>query len=1040
MLKRIIQFSMHNALMVVLVALLLAAVGLQSLQKINIDAIPDLSDVQVIVKTQYPGQSPEQVEQQVTYPLSGLLMSVPGVTAVRGYSFYSDSYVYVIFDDDTDMYWARARVMEYLSQAKQILPDSVSSNIGPDASGVGWIYQYALTDTSGTYDLAQLKSLQDFYLKPELQSVAGVSEIASVGGMINSFQVELDPLKLARYKLTTAEVVSAIQTHNGEIGAGVMEQAETEFMLRVRGYLSDIGDFEKIPLPVKNQANIAVTLKDVAIIHRGPVMRRGIAELDGKGEVVGGIVVMRSGENAQQVIQQVKAKIEQLSAGLPQGVSIKSVYDRSQFIQASVDHLWHKLLLEMALVAGVLLIFLLHVRSAIVALIILPLSLLMSLLLMQQLSITANIMSLGGIAIAIGALVDAAIVMIENMHKHVEEFVHQHQQQPDATQRWQLATISAQQVGPALFWSLIIITVSFFPVFALHGQEGKLFTPLALTKSFAMAASALLAITLIPVLMGWWVKGKIISEKANPISRVCIFLYRPLLKQALRFPKLIVLLALLIVASAWYPLKQLGYEFMPRIDEGTLMYMPTTQPGISVGKAAQLLQQTDRIIKTLPEVESVFGKIGRADTATDPAPLTMVETTINLKPKSEWREGLTLDDLIAELDAKIQIPGLTNAWVQPIKTRIDMLSTGIKTPLAMSLSGDDPQQLEQIATQVESVLKTLPTTASVVTQRSAQGNYIDIQPRLSELGQYGMTLQQFNQLLQTAVGGSAIGEVIKGKERYPINVRFLRDYRDSVESLKELPIITPAGAYIPLQKLADINIATGPAMLKSENARPITRVLIETKDVSVGEYIQQAAPLLAQKVSLPARYSLSWSGAYQSIERVNKRMQQIIPVTLVIVLLLLFICLQSWRQSLMVLLTLPLAVTGSLWMMWYWQLHFSVAAAVGMIALAGVAAEFGVVMLVYLNQACQSMASPSQFTQAIIAGAVQRIRPKVMTVATIVLSLLPVLMQQGVGYEVMQPIAAPMIGGMILAPLASLFVIPVLYKLMLKPKDAKSKS
>ncbi|ALS99624.1 efflux RND transporter permease subunit [Lacimicrobium alkaliphilum] len=1031
MLARLIAFCVRQRALVLLMMAALAVAGWQAMRSLNVDAIPDLSDVQVIIKTPYPGQSPQLVEQQVTYPLANIMMAVPGAKTVRGFSFYGDSYLYLIFEDGTDIYWARSRVLEYLNQAASQLPPSVQPQLGPDASGVGWVYQYALKDSSNSLNLAQLKSLQDWFLKQELQSVAGVSEVATVGGMTQTYQIVLDPLRLASYQLSVNDVLEAIRSNNAEAGGASIEMAEAEYMLRAKGYLTELEDFENIPLGKRNNARIPLQLKDVAEIRLGPSLRRGIAELDGEGEVVGGIVVMRSGENAREVIAKVKDKLKQLSSSLPEGVEVVTTYDRSDFIQRSVDNLSDKLIMEMAIVSVVLLVFLWHLGSTLVAIIVLPLALLMAFLLMKMLGISANIMSLGGIAIAIGALVDAAIVMIENLHKTLEKFTEKHGRKPDKPEHWQLVIQASQQVGPALFLTLLIITVSFFPVFALQGQEGRLFTPLALTKSFAMAASALLAVTLVPVLLGYWVRGNIVPEHRNLLSRSLIALYRPVLRGALAFPKLTLLLAVLLTASGYYPLTHLGKEFMPQIDEGDLLYMPTTLPGVSAGKAAQLLQQTDRLIKQLPEVKTVFGKVGRAETATDPAPLTMLETTIQLKPRDQWREGMTLEKLKQELQNKVQFPGLTNAWVQPIKTRIDMLSTGIKTPLGLKISGPDMAQIEQIGQQVEKLLNQLPATASVYSERVAGGRYLELEPDLNALAEYGMSVSKLHDLVRYAIGGMEVDQVVKGNERYPINLRFARHWRDDLDKLRELPVSTQEGAYIPLSKLAALEIVEGPAMIKSENARPVGWTFIDIQDVSIGEYLQQARALLDKELQLPPRYTVSWSGQYESLQRVETSLAKLIPLTLLIVLILLFITLSSWKQSLVVMLTLPMALTGSLWLLWYLQFNLSVAVVVGMIALAGVVAEFGVIMYLYLNHAWQEQQqkSLSGLYEAIIEGAVQRIRPKAMTVLTVIASLLPIMLTTGTGHEVMQRIAAPMLGGMILAPLVSLLVIPVLFYL-----------
>ncbi|GGD64890.1 efflux RND transporter permease subunit [Lacimicrobium alkaliphilum] len=1031
MLARLIAFCVRQRALVLLLMAALAVAGWQAMRSLNVDAIPDLSDVQVIIKTPYPGQSPQLVEQQVTYPLANIMMAVPGAKTVRGFSFYGDSYLYLIFEDGTDIYWARSRVLEYLNQAASQLPPSVQPQLGPDASGVGWVYQYALKDSSNSLNLAQLKSLQDWFLKQELQSVAGVSEVATVGGMTQTYQIVLDPLTLASYQLSVNDVLEAIRNNNAEAGGASIEMAEAEYMLRAKGYLTELEDFEKIPLGKRNSARIPLQLKDVADIRLGPSLRRGIAELNGEGEVVGGIVVMRSGENAREVIARVKDKLQQLSSSLPDGVEVVTTYDRSDFIQRSVDNLSDKLIMEMAIVSVVLLVFLWHLGSTLVAIIVLPLALLMAFLVMKVLGISANIMSLGGIAIAIGALVDAAIVMIENLHKTLEKFAEKHGRKPDKSEHWQLVIQASQQVGPALFLTLLIITVSFFPVFALQGQEGRLFTPLALTKSFAMAASALLAVTLVPVLLGYWVRGNIVPEHRNLLSRSLIALYRPVLRAVLAFPKLTLLLAALLLASGYYPLTHLGKEFMPQIDEGDLLYMPTTLPGVSAGKAAQLLQQTDRLIKQLPEVKTVFGKVGRAETATDPAPLTMLETTIQLKPRDQWRKGMTLEKLKQELQNKVQFPGLTNAWVQPIKTRIDMLSTGIKTPLGLKISGPDMAQIEQIGQQVEKLLNQLPATASVYSERVAGGRYLELEPDLNALAEYGMNVSKLHDLVRYTIGGMEVDQVVKGNERYPINLRFARHWRDNLDKLRELPVSTEEGAYIPLSKLSALEIVEGPAMIKSENARPVGWTFIDIQDVSIGEYLQQARALLDKELQLPPRYTVSWSGQYESLQRVEASLAKLIPLTLLIVLILLFITLSSWKQSLVVMLTLPLALTGSLWLLWYLQFNLSVAVVVGMIALAGVVAEFGVIMYLYLNHAWQDqqLKSLSGLYEAIIEGAVQRIRPKAMTVLTVIASLLPIMLTTGTGHEVMQRIAAPMLGGMILAPLVSLLVIPVLFYL-----------
>lgn len=1036
MLNKIIHAALHQRVMVLLLAAMLAAWGILELRKTPLDALPDLSDVQVIIKTPYPGQAPRLVEEQITYPLSTAMLAVPGAKTVRGYSFFGDSYVYVIFEDGTDIYWARSRVLEYLSQVSARLPAGVQPALGPDASGVGWIYEYALVDNSGNLDLAQLKSLQDWYLKLELQSVAGVAEVATVGGMEQTYQIVLDPDKLALHKLDIATVKAAVTRANSEAGGSVVEMAEAEYMVRAKGYRQTLTDFGDIPLGITSPAGTPLLLKDIATLRIGPAARRGIAELDGEGEVVGGIVVMRYGENALATIDAVKAKLTQLKSGLPPGVEIVPTYDRSQLINSAVDNLQHKVVEEMLVVAVVCLLFLLHARSTLVAVITLPLSILCAFIVMNYMGVNANIMSLGGIAIAIGAIVDGAIVMIENLHKHLEQFRQQHGRLPSKTEHWGIVATAATEVGPALFFSLLIITLSFIPVFALEAQEGRLFTPLAYTKTFAMAAAAILSITLVPVLMGYVIRGKIPSEQRNPISRVLIAAYRPALKLVLSYPKLTLALALVALLSAWYPYSQMGREFMPELEEGDLLYMPTTLPGISAGKAAEILQQTDRLIKTVPEVARVFGKVGRAETATDPAPLTMLETTIMLKPRDAWREGMTLDGIISQLQARVKIPGMTNAWVQPIKTRIDMLSTGIKTPVGIKITGADVNQLQQIGAKIEAILSTLPATRSAYAERVGGGRYIDINPKLEVASRYGMTLSDIQDVVRHAIGGMTIGESVQGAERYPINLRYPRELRDNIEQLRQLPVVTRSGHYLPLENLAEISISDGAPMLKSENGRLISWVFVDIQQMSVGEYIDQAKAKLAAELTLPPRYSYSFAGQYEYMQRVEAKLQTVLPMMLAVIFILLMLTFGSMLQASIIMLSLPFALVGSAWLLYLLNFNLSVAVAVGMIALAGVAAEFGVVMLVYLNNAIKQRRSSGNFNTeadfkaALMEGAVMRIRPKAMTVATIFFGLLPIMWGSGSGNEVMQKIAAPMVGGMITAPLLSLFVLPALYLLL----------
>lgn len=1036
MLKKIIEASIRQRLMVLIVTIMITVWGVQELRNTPLDALPDLSDVQVIIKTPFSGQAPKLVEEQVTYPLSTAMLAVPGAKTVRGYSFFGDSYVYVIFEDGTDIYWARSRVLEYLSQVSSRLPQGVQPSLGPDASGVGWIYEYALVDRSGSLDLSQLKSLQDWYLKLELQSVAGVSEVATVGGMEQTYQIVIEPDKLAIYRLDIATIKNAISKSNTEAGGSVIEMAEAEYMVRAKGYRQTLDDFREIPLGITSPSGTPLLLKDVATVRKGPASRRGIAELDGEGEVVGGIIVMRYGENALATIGAVKAKIEQLKAGLPQGVEIVPTYDRSHLIENSVENLFHKVIEEMIVVGVVCLLFLLHARSTLVAVITLPLSILIAFIVMNKMGVNANIMSLGGIAIAIGAVVDGAIVMIENMHKHLEHFKEEHQRGPDNKEHWDIVSKASIEVGPALFFSLLIITLSFVPVFSLEAQEGRLFSPLAYTKTFAMAAAAILSITLVPILMGFFIRGNIPKETSNPISRILIALYKPSLNLVLRFPKATLLLAVVALLSAWYPVTNMGSEFMPELEEGDLLYMPTALPGISASKAAEVLQQTDRLIKTVPEVKRVFGKVGRAETATDPAPLTMLETTIMLKPRAEWREGIELKDVIDQLQKTVKVPGLTNAWVQPIKTRIDMLSTGIKTPVGIKITGADVNELQKVGADIEAILSQLPNTKSAYAERVGGGRYIDITPKLDVLSRYGMTLTDIQDVVRYAIGGMEIGESVQGAERYPINLRYPRALRDNIEKLRELPVITKSGHYLPLRNLADIEITDGAPMLKSENGRLISWVFVDIEGISIGEYIEQAKSMLTEQLVVPPRYSYSFAGQYEYMQRVDAKLKKVIPMALGVIFILLMMTFGSTLQASIIMLSLPFALVGSTWLLYLLDFNMSVAVAVGMIALAGVAAEFGVVMLVYLNNAIKhrketgGYVSVNDLKEALIEGAVMRIRPKAMTVATIFFGLLPIMWGAGSGNDVMQKIAAPMVGGMITAPLLSLFVLPALYLLI----------
>jgi copper/silver efflux system protein len=1032
MINKIIHWSILHRIWVLLITGLIILAGGFAIKNTAIDAIPDLSDVQVIIKTSYPGQAPQVVQDQVTYPLTTAMLSVPGAKDVRGYSFFGDSYVYVIFDDDTDLYWARSRVLEYLSQVNDELPNDAKPQLGPDATGVGWVYIYALTDKSGKMDLAELRSLQDWFLKYELQTVAGVSEVAAVGGMVKQYQVQVDPHKLRAYGIPLSLLQTAIQQGNQEVGASVIEMAEAEYMIRATGYISSREDLENIPLGIVDNGQ-PLFLTDVADIIEGPQIRRGISELDGEGEVVGGIVVMRSGENAQKTIDGVKEKLAQLQTGLPEGVEVVTVYDRSDLINAAVDNLWEKLTEELLMVALACILFLFHVRSALVAIISLPIGILIAFIIMYVQGLNANIMSLAGIAIAIGAMIDGAIVMIENMHKHMERSLLKGIPLTD-TNRWQLVAKAASEVGPSLFFSLLIITVSFLPVFTLEAQEGKLFSPLAFTKTYAMAAAAILAITLVPVLMGYFIRGKIISEHKNPLNRLLIVTYEPLLTAVLKFPKLTLIIALAIMLSTLYPASKIGSEFMPDLDEGDLMYMPTTYAALSVGKAREILQQTDKLIATVPEVEHVFGKIGRADTATDPAPLTMIETFIKLKPRSEWREGLTAKKLRDEFNQLIQFPGLTNAWVMPIKTRIDMLATGIKTPVGIKVSGQDLKVIQDIGLQLEQVLAEVKGTASVYSERVAGGRYIKIDIQRRHAAQYGMSIKDVQQIISSAIGGKNIAESVEGDKRYPINLRYPQQYRDSPEQLQRMPIVTKAGHNITLGDVADIRIEDGPPMIKSENARinGWTYIDIERSGINamdIGSYVKNAQQIVNAKVDLPAGYSIRWAGQYEYMERAKEKLSYVIPFTLGIIILLLYLNFRNSRDVILILLTLPMGLIGGILIMSYYQFNFSVAVGVGFIALAGVAAETGVIMLQYLKQAIieEKPETVEQLQTAILDGALRRVRPVMMTAIATIAGLVPVMYGTGVGSEVMSRIAAPMLGGMISVVILTLLVLPVAY-------------
>lgn len=1035
MIATLIRWSIANRLLVLIATVMISAWGVVSVYKTPLDALPDLSDVQVIVRTSFPGQAPQIVENQVTYPLTTTMLSVPGAKDVRGFSFFGDSFVYIIFDDGVDLYWARSRVLEYLNQAQSQLPESAKSVLGPDATGVGWIYQYALRDTTGNMDISQLRALQDWFLRYELKTVEDVAEVASVGGFVKQYQVELDPQKLASYGITLNQVVEAINNANQEAGGSVLELGEAEYMVRATGYLENLDDFRSVPLKT-SAGGIPVQLGEVARIQTGPEMRRGIGELNGNGESVGGIVVMRSGKNALQTIDAVKAKLESLKLGLPAGVEIVEVYDRSTLINNAIDNLSTKLIEEFIVVALVCFVFLLHFRSAFVAIVSLPLGVLISFIVMQQQGVNANVMSLGGIAIAIGAMVDAALVMIENAHKHLEQWEIDHPGEAlFGEARWKVITEAAVEVGPALFSSLLVITLSFIPVFTLEAQEGRLFAPLAYTKTYAMAASAGLAVTLIPVLMGYLIRGKIPSETANPINRGLIAAYRPALDAVLKFPKVTVAVALVLLGVSFYPLSQLGTEFMPPLDEGDLLYMPTALPGLSVGKAAELLQQTDRLIKTLPEVKTVYGKAGRAETATDPAPLEMFETTIQFKPKSEWREGMTADKLVDELDQIVRVPGLTNIWVPPIRNRIDMLATGIKSPVGVKVTGPDLNIINEVAVNIEQAVKNLEGVSSAFAERLTGGRYIDVDIDRDRAARYGMNISDIQAIVSSAVGGMNIGETVEGLERFPINVRYPRELRDSLTRLRALPIYTDAGQRIVLADVAAIQITDGPPMLRSENSRLAGYVYIDIRGRDLRSAVLDMQRVVAEQVKLPAGYSVSWSGQFEFLERATEKLKLVVPFTLLIIFLLLYMTFKQVDEALLIMATLPFALIGGAWLLWALEFNLSVAGAVGFIALAGVAAEFGVIMLLYLNQSWANRVKRGRVDEedlldAIREGAVLRVRPKAMTVLTILAGLIPIMWGTGTGSEVMQRIAAPMVGGMVSAPLLSMFVVPAVFLLM----------
>ena len=1029
---KIIDFCIKNKFVIIMIFAIVSFFGVLNLKATKLDALPDLSDVQVIIKTSYHGQAPKIIENQITNPLTKGLLAVPKAKTVRGFSFFGDSYVYVIFEDNTDIYWARSRVLEYLNQIKKDLPSGVEPILGPDASGVGWVYQYALVSKS--HDLGELRSLQDWYLKQELQSVKGVSEVATIGGFEKNYQIILDIKKMLQHKIKISNITSALKDNNNEVGGSVVEMAEAEYMIRSKGFLQNTNNIKNIPIG-KTENGFPLYLKDVATIKEGASSRRGIAELNGEGETVGGIIVMRHNENALTTINNIKEKIEEIKKGLPEDVKIITVYDRSNLILDSIENLKQKVIEEIIVVTLICFLFLLHVRSTIVAVIVIPLSILISFIIMNYFGISANIMSLGGISIAIGAIVDGSIVMIENTHKHIEKFQEEKNREPTNKERWDLVSISSKEVGGAIFASLLIITISFLPVFSLEAQEGKLFAPLAYTKTFTMLSSAFLSILLIPILMGFFVRGKIKKENKNPLNRFLINSYRPILKKALDFPKITIGLFIIITSSIYYPISNMKTEFMPELNEGDLLYMPSTFTGISVGKAKELLQQTDKLIKTVPEVKTVFGKVGRANTATDPAPLTMIETTIQLKPRNEWRKGYGLDDIIEELQSKVKIPGVTNSWVQPIKTRIDMLSTGVKTNIGIKITGANSKELGVIGTNIENILNKLPETKNIFSEKSSGGRYIEITPNLKKSALYNVDLKEIQDLIKYGVGGGLITTSIQDNERFPIILRYPRELRDDFEKIKNIPLLTKEGTYVPLNKVADIEIKTDAAMFKSENGRLINWVFINT-DYNAKDYIKKAKQALSNELVLKEKYNYSFSGQFEYLDRVVSKMKIIIPITILSIFIILLILFGNIFQASVVLLTLPFALVGGIWMLYFLNYNISVAIIVGIIALLGVAAEFGVVMLVYIDNIIKEriINNYDDLREAIIDGAILRIRPKIMTVATLFLGLSPIMFGNGAGNEVLQKIAAPMIGGMITAPFLSLILIPVIYLLYYKRK------
>jgi Cu(I)/Ag(I) efflux system membrane protein CusA/SilA len=1036
MIARIIRGSIANRFWVLLAAVAIVLFGARAAMTVPLDFLPELGETQVIIRAPFPGKSPQLLEDLVTFPLTTALLSVPGVKTVRGYSFFGDSFVYVIFEDGVDLYWARSRVLEYLSQVQSRLPQGVRAELGPDGTGLGWVYEYALVDRTGQHDLGQLRALNDWFLKYELKTVPDVAEVASIGGMVKQYQVVLDPDKLRAFGISHAKVLDALGKANQESGGSVIEMAETEYMVRSRGYLRTLEDFRNVLLSTSD-AGTPVTLRDVATVRLGPEMRRGIAELNGEGEVAGGVVVMRSGKNALETIKGVKARLETLKGSLPRGVEIVTTYDRSNLINGAVDNLRSKLVEEFIAVAIVCALFLFHFRSSLVAILSLPVAVLAAFIVMRYQGVNANVMSLSGIAIAVGAATDAAVVLVESAHKHLESYAHAHPDQKITDKkRWELITEASIEVGPALFFSLLIVALSFLPVFALEAQEGKLFAPLAYTKTYTLAAAAGLAVTLVPVLMGYFIRGRIPSEASNPINRVLIRAYRPLLEASIHRPVWTIGIAMVALALTAIPISQLGGEFMPALDEGDLLYMPSALPGLSASKASELLQQTDRLIKTVPEVATVFGKAGRAESATDPAPMEMFETTIQFKPKNQWRAGMTAEKLVEELDRVVKVPGLSNVFVAPIRNRIDMLSTGIKTPVGVKVSGAELAQIDQIAAQIEAAVKNVPGVTSALAERLSGGRYIDVDIDRGRAARYGLAVADVQSVVSSAIGGENVGEVIEGRQRFPINVRYPQQYRDSAQSLREFPIVTEKGAQIRLGDVARITITDGPPMIRSENARLSGWVYVDVRGTDLFSAVKAMQASVAKEVEVPAGYSVAWSGQFESMERAAAKLQAVIPMTLVVIFFLLYLAFRSASEALLLMLTVPFALVGGFWFIWLLGHAVSVATAVGFIALAGLAAEFGVVMLVYLRNSLQQRLDAGRpltrelILEAIREGAVQRIRPKAMTVAVILAGLIPLMLGHGAGHEAMSRLGAPMVGGMLTAPMLSLFVIPATWRLL----------